>query len=172
MNKKEKRIFCAYTSQGLNREMAFKKMKTQIAKEGTTMTPKEEQKHTALLPCPFCGGETIATKKQFYEGVGCDSCECGVLPSVAARTDELGNFNIQDAIATWNTRKADCHEELVGAFAKAFEDVKEQIRYYCVGNGRTSSENGRIIGLEDALAEFRKVMKLIERASATNHQEG
>lgn len=35
MNKKEQFVFRSFTSQGFDREDAFKKMKTQIAKEGT-----------------------------------------------------------------------------------------------------------------------------------------
>jgi len=51
------------------------------------------------------------------------------------------------------------------AFTKAFESVKESIRYY---RGKPNSDEayiGRLIGLEDALAEFRPIMKMIEQGA-------
>lgn len=52
------------------------------------------------------------------------------------------------------------------AFAKAFEAVKEHIRYFKSKPDADAAYNGRIIGMEDALAEFRPVMKMIEQARA------
>lgn len=52
-------------------------------------------------------------------------------------------------------------------FEAAFEAVKESIRYFKSKPNADSAYNGRIIGMEDALAEFRPVMKMIEQARAS-----
>ena len=56
MNKKEQYVFREFTSQGFSREDAFKKMKTQIAKEGQSDNNKRNL-------CITCGDDTGDNEK-------------------------------------------------------------------------------------------------------------
>lgn len=55
--------------------------------------------------------------------------------------------------------------EIAKIFTAAFETVKEHIRYFKSKPDADAAYNGRIIGLEDALSQFRPVMKMIEQAA-------
>lgn len=118
------------------------------------MTPKQEQKHTDLLPCPFCGGAPYMRK---HAGI-VDMVRCAVC-----------RFQLRET--QWNTRKADCHEELVSALqealaalkhcSKSFSAISEQAQKM----GMSLSDPEIIANLGLTISETVDVL-----ARATNHQ--
>lgn len=83
-------------------------------------TPKEEQKHTDLRECPFCKSNA---EYGFFPGEGSHEVHC---VSGACFAKISGFATKQQVIAAWNTRKADCHEELV-AMAHLLAAAKQYV---------------------------------------------
>lgn len=115
------------------------------------MTPKEEQKHTDLLPCPFCGSAAIMNYGcgHYSDRVQCSKCTAT-------------NWNADPA--AWNTRKADCHEELL---AEA-RDTLIECRSYLTRP--IEHHEARVHGLQSAInTAVQNINQQLARA--TNHQE-
>ena len=63
---------------------------------------KALEHHTALVPCPFCGGEgsmttgrSAAADARLFFNPSCETCDY---------VFEVGFFHVEDAVAAWNTR--------------------------------------------------------------------
>lgn len=148
-------------------------------------TPKEEQKHT-LLPCPFCGGIVCSYSQQsrydpensksrnglLYRptiSIYCGACSLSMTTD-ADLSDPFGNKSYALINAKWNTRKADCHEELVAiAIRDYFRETVDQ-EHYADGDFAIKGDEWVSIGEQDINVAALAKDILAALARATNHQ--
>ena len=129
-------------------------------------------KHTALKPCPFCGGEaklreTVEHYPADAEGpagsysawfnVECD--DCGI---------KVGEEYRDEAIAAWNRRAVNSHEALVAALKNA------RVMLVAFGGDPRSivAENGSIQGDEIQAALLDEIDAALTTADAPPFKEG
>lgn len=64
---------------------------------------KPQEDVVGLLPCPFCGGEALATDDCSKSYIACSNDDCWAIV-------ETTEGNLAEAIARWNTRAAPTYE--------------------------------------------------------------
>lgn len=132
-------------------------------------TPKEEQKHTDLRECPFCLNGEGEIKRGYEHGsmLYFTRCVAHINPKhvIAAY-----GITQADADIAWNTRKADCHEELVAiAIRDYFRETVDQ-EHYADGDFAIKGDEWVSIGEQDINVAALAKDILAALARATNHQ--